>query len=264
MNHNLEEKINKELFEICQSAFFDLGIDNQFWFPSTLDSQTMNHELRVCLYSILVSRFLFSENQLWKKYFTEAALKHDHGKADVERVGVYKTKNGTIIGGRGQFEKESSFVNKKENFTEDDQRKMKDHIDLAIMFEEEPIKTIIAYHHFWQKKSVLPVQVYSCKQTIETDYLSKLLGIIDFYDAAHRVNTRNSEIPKKLTQSEIKKILLEEYGNLKIKYSGKEFPKIDMEGENFIESFYERSIFGDNLIEQFLEPIYNFSKRFFM
>jgi len=236
-----EDRFDWNLYHICKSAYIRLGFQSdKFWFPHTLDSETSNHSMRVCMYAILMKGYFnFPEN--WARSFVDASLKHDFGKDGVESIG--RIDKNTIGGRRDKY----LFLNKKDNFTEEDRRRVNDHIDLALLFlQEEPMRTIIAYHHAWQKNPVLPMSIKSCKRTKETDYLSKLLAIADCYDAAAtRINTRNSDSPKQLTPPEVKEILMEEYGNLKINYRGNKLPRIKTKGRDLIERLYNKKIIGE-------------------
>jgi hypothetical protein len=179
------------------------------------------------------------------KGFIEASLQHDIGKANVEEMGVSYEGEIPVIGGR-PFDERYKFLDKKGDFTQEDRRRINDHIDVGIILSgmEEPAKSIAACHHLWQKNPVSPALLRVCKRTNETNYLSKLLAIADFYDAAsERANTRNSEFPRKLEPEEVKEVLLQEYENLLVVYKGNKLPKVKTNGRELINRFYNEGIF---------------------
>jgi len=69
-------------------------------------------------------------------------------------------------------------------------------------------------------------------RTKESDYLSKLTAVPDFLDA---ISSRPSKYTERYTSSdEIMSIAMKEYGELKINYRGKLFPKVDLSGRELI------------------------------
>ncbi len=69
-------------------------------------------------------------------------------------------------------------------------------------------------------------------RTKESDYLSKLTAIPDFLDA---ISTRPSKgTDRYATPEEVMTIAMKEYGELRINYNGKIFPKIDICGRELI------------------------------
>jgi hypothetical protein len=241
------EQCDESLYELCKSASLNFGLSSEnFSLGWNLDAETQNHLLRVCLYSIAIANSLgIHENRYWMKNFIEASLKHDCGKAGVEDMEISYEGKIPILRG---CDKRYHFVNKETGFTQEDRRRMNNHIDIGIIFftNEEPIKSISACHHLWQKNPVFPAWLKSCKRTKETDYLSKLLAIVDCYDAAsERINTRNSHSPRKLEHKEAIETLLQEYGNLQIVYRGHQLPKIRANGEELINYFCGYGIFKE-------------------
>ena len=232
----MEERDNT-LRDLCKSACINWGLGStHFQLPYEMDTETRNHSLRVCLYSIAIANSLdLHKNRNLMKGFIEASLQHDIGKANVEGIGFHYEKGVLVMGGR-PFNDRYHFVNKKTEFTQEDRRRMNEHIDTGIIFIDEPAKSIVALHHAWQKNPVLPLWLKSCKRTKETDYLSKLLAIADCFDAAlNRVNTRNSDVPKKLDLDKAIEVVLEEYRNLPIVYKRNELPKIKTNGKELID-----------------------------
>ncbi len=216
---------------------------------------TANHSARIALDSIVLSDMLGigvgTSFYRQSEFLMDAALNHDTGK--------------TLPGLR-------DIAEKKVGFTKADQELMKTHVGLAGYVSNEA-RVIVTDHHRWQKNSYTSVSpawnwirkklgLWHLKRTPETIVLSKFLGILDFHDsAATRVNSRNFDSPRLPSSEELRGLLLQSYGTIKIKYFGLEMSKIDLTGRQLIEDLFEVGVFGrSDPINPYKEP-YSFIKR---
>ena len=282
---NLEKELNEVLLKKSEKVVAEMGLSEEGNFKSSImfpaihniqdfkfltvgtflennDYETSKHSIRVGLYCTAIANYLgiFDKNPQLGRDFVQAGFMHDIGKAFVESVGLtgYTLNGGGIYGYRPKEER-THLVNKKTGFTKEDQEKMKDHVDVGLVFVEEPIKSIIANHHAHQKNPVLP-KTQNLKNSKESYYLSRLLALSDFNDAAStRENDRNGYIPIVSELKKTKELLINEYENLSIKYNGSKLPKINTTGRDLIEELYDANIFGrENPKDPFSESYFNF------
>jgi len=207
---------------------------------------TANHSARVALDCVVLSDILgigpSSDYAITGTLLVSAAAEHDSGKM----VGEI-----------------SKIAEKQSNFTEKDREKMKVHVGASMLCMDEEVRAVIADHHRWQKtKSYTPFpplrnelykfldkfidrKGYYIVRTAKTQALSKFLALLDCHDAAAtRSNTRNSAVRELPSPEKLMQILLREYGNLRINYSGSEMPKMNFSGQQLIFMLYETGIFG--------------------
>jgi hypothetical protein len=208
-----------------------------------------NHASRVALDSVVLADALgFGRSSKYEHQgflFVDAAISHDDGKLDPRLIDL---------------------AEKKVGFTRRDRKRMKEHAwrGLYCLDEAIPIKLD---HHRWQRNSYSYMSPfwntlrkwtgrYYIKRTPESNTLSKFLGIIDFHDsAATRANTRNYSEPRLPSSEELRDLLTNEYGRLRIKYHGEKLPRMDMSGRELIEELFRRGVFGRaNVFDPYPEP----------
>ncbi len=197
-------------------AFYDAGL-----------FETALHTMRVTLDASKMSDYLGISRQkdpFWHQTFVLAAYLHDLGKTDQSLRGI---------------------AEKKEGFTANDMKKMTSHVEYSLKNIFDPaVRAIVSKHHEHQSTGYCPVS--HPPETPETEFLSKTLAIIDFYDAA-RSRTENGS--GKLSQDAVFKKLQHEYGCQDLDYSGNCFPHNLRLGGQLICDLYEAGVFGKDASE---------------
>jgi response regulator RpfG family c-di-GMP phosphodiesterase len=202
---------------------------------------TASHTARTIMYSSAVSDFLGLYNQRYyeaRVTLLESASGHDKGKLDPSLTDL---------------------IEKRQEFTPEERVRMKKHLEWGVALNDTDIgavSAVIGMHHNWQREGY-SLQYDASHQTLtdEVKILSKLLGIIDFYDSVStRVNKRNFDNPRLPTKDEAKHILMEEYGELPIEYKGEQMPELSLKGKSLIESLYSAEIFGRDFFDPFPKP----------
>lgn len=213
----LKEKESLDLESKLDNAFSYLGISKEQ--KSSLryylniikerDVETYEHSVRVGLLGVTVADYLNLDSHA----FFYSGLLHDVGKPFIK----------------------SGILTKKEKFTEEDMEEMKKHTIYGYLFVKNvhPFSAeMIIRHHKYNDEPYpekLPDSEFSEKTNKLIDTYSKILSMIDFYDA---ISTRDygkySECGKIPSFEEIKNILLEKYPDL----------------TESIKKLYEANIFG--------------------
>lgn len=193
------------------------------------------HSLRIGLYSFLLINYLGIKSKEWRHNMFAAYLTHDYGKS-------------MIMGTNDCFP-----INVNHKFGLDEKLAIKLHVALNVIGEvfNPTVTSIIERHHYYQKHNSYS-RFPQTPETPEVKILAQILGIVDFYDAASsRINNRTqiSTLDKILgnkfqSQRNIKKMLIDDYGDLQLSYNGENFPKVDKTGQEFIEEMYYHQILG--------------------
>lgn len=228
---NVDRMVLPDL-EICKQNI-DREISKFYVFAYVAENpkemyETYENSARAALYSIKTSEFLGFNDEYKQKFFI-ASLLHDIGK--------YRVFN----------------MSDKESFDPAKNPEMKEHPLYGADFTEslgKDISAIIAMHHSFQPNGYKPnLQI---EETEEAVYLSKLLAIIDCYDAAStRKNGKLLGFADKMlfrklpSKDKVRKSLLRAYGDLDLKYSGDKLPQSDMKGDFLINLLYKHDIFGN-------------------
>lgn len=191
---------------------------------------TASHIARITLYNLAVCDFLGMHEKRFEKsrdISVAAALHHDDGKLLLDDLV------------------------EKIHFTKEDLERMKNHVQYSA-FGESETDQIISLHHFWQTNSYASWQKEIALKNPKMVALSKILGIIDFYDSC---STRPDRITKKLiSQEEAKKATLAVYGSMPIIYRGSELPALNLNGERLINDLFNEGIFGRDALNPFPIP----------
>lgn len=105
------------------------------------------------------------------------------------------------------------------------------------------VASIIEQSHTHQKKYSDPYpDNLNIPRTSESFTLSQLLAIQDFYNSASSRPCKITHRQQSLEQA--RELLLNEYGDMKIKYDGPLLPKMDIIGGDLISTLYSHNIFG--------------------
>lgn len=204
-------------------------------------SQLM-HEMRVGLYSVLLMDYLGIKNKGWRHQMFTAYLCHDAGKDFVMGPG-----DGFPIN-----------TLKPEDFGKEQAEAMNMHVNPELFcFDYGPVVDVIVEgHHHYRKNKPYPEKL-TLEETPETKLLTQNLLALDIFDAAStRKNERTNY--RLLEKSEVKKLLIEEFGEQKLIYNGYAFPKMEKTGKEFVEELYSAKILGrENPFDPFRSADFN-------
>jgi len=214
---NLEDDLVTKMFELKISEENQKSVYDYLCLLKKKDMNTYKHSLRVALLGTRVARHM----HLDEKVLLYAGALHDLGKSliDVE------------------------LLRKTVGFDEKDMKKMSKHpvYTYYLLKDVHEFSAEVALrHHYWQEKGYpkrFPrfKKPFSKNTKLMINLFSRVLGLVDFYDAAtSRVNDKFGEV-RKLTPDETKEILL----------------KLNSDQKVLIEDLYINRIFG----EEYTKPI---------
>lgn len=195
----LEQQLNDAFVELEVSERQQASIQIYLQLLKNKDLATYNHSLRVGLKSLEVSN-MFGVDQ---KILFYAGLLHDVGKSLTDRNTLQKT-----IGFDGKDMDEIS-------------KHPKDGYRLLTGIHDFTAEIIVRHHRYssrcYPKKLPITKIDLSKASEVMVGYYSRLLSLIDFYDAiSHRKNDKFSEGEEKVMEAtKKKKTILDSHGDLR-------------------------------------------------
>lgn len=217
-----KEGIFNFLTGISQEEIFEVDIE-----PMLLKGPAaeIGHSIRVAIIGNEISRILGFEQDSRVANFLMGLI-HDEGKLKNRRY--YPENNHYKKGSKIYCQYLTYFKH--------------GHVDLKNLPRqwEDMLASAVEQHHTHQKEAY--PEKLSLPRTAESYFLSKLLAIPDYLDS--RASRLSIETGKYNTPSEVPSLCLEEYGNMRINYSGPAFPSIDINGKEIIQELQKTRFIG--------------------
>ncbi len=209
-NSDLEKRLNDAFTENNINVDQQQGLHQYLNLLKNKDIPTYMHSLRVGILASYIGKFLHLDS----KALLYAGLLHDIGKTLIMKETLQKT----------------------ERFDEQDFSEIQNHTEYSyrILRDIYPFSADIAIrHHYYQDHGypeTLPVynKPYSKATRATIDFYAMIVSLADFYDAAStRINEKHGE-KRKLTDTEVKTLLLDKHPHFK----------------KLIEDLYQENIFS--------------------
>lgn len=150
------------------------------------DQKTFNHTLRVANWTATIANKLEMDEKN-KELFISAALVHDVGKIEIDK----------------------KILNKPDKYNKKEYEEIKKHVELGVVYLEkrnipDKVIQIMAGHHEHQGDRSYPRKENSEKDP-EIKYLSRLLAMVDYFEAATADRPSRESIPLNDVRTEMKK-----------------------------------------------------------